>query len=278
MIARIGALCLVIFWAVMMGWLAWHDVWPAWTAQNPPVVAFDDLPTPGSVHFQAGIFDRRGRRIGSIWTTHIRLSDAILREDCIWIERFSALPPTRIEVNSTFDADGRFDEIEACVYGHGVAIELNGERFPREFAFELRVGHLRPRRFKIPHTHAGMFGDLFKPFATLPDLRVGQSWRMQVFNPLAAVAGFGDTFTPMLVRVTGTDTVVRNGAVVECFVVEASGSRALVGHDGVVYEQSVELPVGGTIVVRDEPYDDEARKRARSVELPGNVVEVTHGF
>ena len=45
MLARFGALCSVVFWAVMMGWLAWHDLWPAWTAQEPPDVGLRDLPT-----------------------------------------------------------------------------------------------------------------------------------------------------------------------------------------------------------------------------------------
>ena len=277
MIARIGALCIVVFWAVMMGWLAWHDVWPAWTAQDPPKTLFEDLPTRGSTHSQVGIFDHRGYRIGTAWTTYTRQEPTVLRADCLWIERFPALPPTRIEADSTFDAQGRLDEVELYVYGHGVRIEFRGERFPREFAFEVKVGHLPLRTFKIPHARAGAFGDMFRPFAALRNLRVGQAWRMQVFNPVAVVSGFGDSFVPMLVRVTGTQRIVRHGTAVECFVVEASGSRALVGPDGVVYEQSIELPIGGTIVIRDEPYDAEMRRGVERLELSSEM-EVNRGL
>ena len=271
-----AALCIVVFWAVMMGWLAWHDLWPAWTAQDPPRTLFKDLPTFGSSRSQVGIFDHRGYRIGTAWTTHTRWEPTVLRQDCLWIERFPALPPMRIEADSTFDADGRLDEVELYVYGHRVPIEFRGERFPREFAFQMKVGHLPPRTFKIPHTRAGAFGDMFRPFAALHNLRVGQAWRMQVFNPVAVVSGLGDSFTPRLVRVTGTQWIVRRGKAVECFVVEAPGSRALVGPDGVVYEQSVELPVGGTIVIRDEPYDAEMRRRVEHLELSSDT-EVNRG-
>ena len=255
MIARTGAIGLIAFWAVMMGWLGWHDIWPAWTAQEPPALGFQNLGNMESDRTQAGIFDHRNRRVGTSWTTHTRLGGGILRQDCLWIEKFSAMPPTRIMIDSTFDPDGQLDGIEAHVSGVGFPIKLVGERFPREFAFMLKVGRAPPRKFKIPHSHAGAFGDVFKPFAVLHDLRVGQSWRMQVFNPLAAAIGFGETFTPVLVRVTRTETLVRDGMAEECFVVETSGSRALVGPDGQVREQSVEMPLGGTITIRDEPYD-----------------------
>jgi len=276
MMWRIVALFVVMFWLVMMTWLGWHDVWPAWTAQDPPKTRFEYLPARGVSRSQVGIFDHRGYRVGTVWTTYTHIGQTVSRDDVLWIERFPALPPTRIEIESFFDANGLLDEIQADVFGYGVALEFKGERFPREFAFEVTVGHLPLRTFKIPHTHAGAFGDMFRPFATLHDLHVGQAWRMQMFNPVAVACGLGDTFTPLLVRVTGTERLIRNGAVVECFVVEAAGARALVRPDGVVYEQSVELPIGGTIVVRDEPFDDEEFCRVKSMKLSDGT-EVNRG-
>lgn len=267
MIGKIGVLLVVLFWVVMMGWLAWHDVWPAWTAQDPPRMLLAGLPARGASRSQVGVFDQGGFRIGTVWTTYTRVGAMISRDDVLWIERFPALPPTRIEIEWDFDADGLLDELQVDVFGYGVALELKGERFPREFAFALKVNHLLERTFKIPHSHAGSFGDMFRPFAALRDLHVGQAWRMQMFNPLAVFSGLGDTFTPLLVRVTGTERLMRDGAAVECFVVEAAAARALVGPDGVVYEQSVELPIGGTIVIRDEPYDAEEHRRIESLSL-----------
>ncbi|MFH0980094.1 MAG: hypothetical protein V2A79_00960 [Planctomycetota bacterium] len=68
MSARIGTSAIVVFWAVMMGWIAWHDLRPAWTAQDPPKTLAADLPLSGPACFQVGIFDRRGDRIGTAWT------------------------------------------------------------------------------------------------------------------------------------------------------------------------------------------------------------------
>lgn len=268
MAGRLGGLGVVGFWAAMMGWLAWHDLWPAWTAQQPPDVVARGLPPGGSRHTQAGLFDGRGRRIGTVWTSHTRHDPSILREDCLWLDRFAGLPPTRIEVSASFDADRQLDEIEAAVWGHGVSVTFKGERFPRHFVFELQIGHLARRLFKIPHHRAGTFGDMFKPFTELHGLHVGQSWRMQVINPLATITNLGDPFIPVLVQVTGTGRLVRNGAAIECFVVESPGAQAWVGPDGTVYEQSVELPIGGRIVIRDEPYDGGARKRVESLSMP----------
>jgi hypothetical protein len=275
MIGRIATLGVVGFWAGMMGWLVWHDVWPAWTAQDPPKTCFEDLPLLGTSHSQVGIFDSRGYRRGTAWTTSNRLGETALRDDCLWLTGYAALPPMRLEAESTFDAEGRLDAIEIHVYGHEASIELKGERFPREFAFELRVGYLPPRTFKIPHTQLGTFGDMFRPFAALHHLEVGQAWRMQVFNPAAAISGFGETFAPLLVRVTGTETLLRDGVPVKCFVVEAAGSQARVGADGVVYEQSVELPIGGTVIIRDEPYDAAALGWAKSIDFTKGA-EVDH--
>ena len=265
MIARSATLAVVGFWVVMMGWLTWHDLWPAWTAQEPPRGAFEGLPSPGVSHSQAGIFDAHGDRIGTAWTVYTRMGPTARRDDCLWIAGFANLPPTRVEGDSTFDAAGQLDDLEVRVTGPGLAIEVKGERFPREFAFELRLNLQPPKTFKIPHAQAGAFGDMFRPFDTLHDLHVGQSWRMQVFNPAAAaVTGLGEPFTPLLVQVTGTETRVQRGVAQACFVVEAAGTRAVVSPDGTVLEQRVELPIGGTVVIRDEPFDAEALQNAKT--------------
>ncbi|MCP4592391.1 MAG: hypothetical protein GY842_16790 [bacterium] len=276
MLARLGVTCIVLFWAGMMSWLAWHDLWPAWTAQDPPASHSADLPERGMTCSQMGIFNTAGGRIGAAWTMQTRHGTTVIREDCLWIERINPLPRTRIEVESVYDAEGRLDEIVAHVRGWEVALELRGERFPRDYAFEVRLGHRPLHTFKIPLARAGAFGDTFRPFATLRGLHVGQTWRMQVFNPMAVVAGVGETFSPLLVRVTGTETLMHDSHPVECFVVEAGGARAWVSPDGVVHKQQVELPVGGTIILRDEPYDAEYYRSIRRLNLPPSE-ETAHG-
>ena len=266
MIYRIAALAVISFWAAMMSWLIYHDVWPAWSAQEPPRgVSVEGVWGEGT-ESQVGIYDSRGNRVGTAWTTSMLMGQVVSREDLVFIHRFPGLPPTRINVDSTFAPDGPLDEFKVNVEGHGIPIVLEGERFAGQFAFRLRAG-TRDLKLKIPESHAGMMGQMFRPFTRLGDLRVGQSWRMQVFNPFAAVSGFGSPFTPLLVQVTGRETLMRGRTTTECFVVEAAGSKALVGPDGTVYEQWVQLPVGGMIHIRDEPFDDEARTEAKGLSL-----------
>lgn len=265
MISRITTTGIIGFWLVMMGWLTWHDLWPAWSAQEPPRVPFTTLTEEDCRGTQVGLYNEHGERMGTAWTTFQRTPPVLLREDCLFLRRFPGLSRTRIDLDSTFDADGVLDSLEVTVHGRGVPLQLTGERFPREYAFELKIGAETARTFKIPLARAGSFGALFRPFASLPDLRVGQTWRMQILNPLAIISGMGDPFLPLLVRVTGRETLFRHGQPIDCFVVEAGGSRAWVGPDGKVYEQSVELPVGGRLVVRDEPFDAEALRRAKRI-------------
>lgn len=275
MLYRVSALAVALFWAAMMSWLLYHDVWPAWTAQDPPRGVLTDTTGPGNGESQAGIYDARGNRLGTAWTTSDTIGAMISREDTIWIYRFPGLPPTRIDVDTTLSGDGQLQEIEVHVLGHEIPIVLQGERFAGQFAFRLSAGP-RDLKFKIPESQTGMMGQMFRPFTRLGDLRVGQSWRMQVFNPFAAVSGFGAPFVPLLVRVTGRSTVMRDGASVDCFVVETAGSRALVGPGGVVYDQEVHLPVGGVIHIRDEPFDEDARTRTKAARSPP-FVEAEHG-
>jgi hypothetical protein len=90
---------------------------------------------------------------------------------------------------------------------------------------------------------------------------------MQVFNPMGKFMG-GDKFIPMIVRVTGKETARTRDGAVECFVVEAPNARALVRPDGTVVVQEAELPLGGKIVIRDEPFDEKAYLRVKATSMP----------
>ena len=85
-----------------------------------------------------------------------------------------------------------------------------------------------------------------------------------MFNPIAVMTGFGDRFVPMLVEVTGKETIVADRQAVECFVLEAANARAWVDARGAVRVQEVTLPMLGKLrIVRETTYDDEARRSAR---------------
>ena len=92
-----------------MSWLVAHDVWPAWTAQDPPPVRATDWLKGDGNQAQFTVL-RDNAPIGTIWTSHIVGDASVQREDTIWIERFPIdIAPLRVTVASTFNADGLLD-------------------------------------------------------------------------------------------------------------------------------------------------------------------------
>jgi hypothetical protein len=266
MIGKVWTGCIVLFWLTSMSWLFWHDVWPVWTAQEPPPAVTPAWLTPERMQQQARIEDKHGDRIGTIWTVYTRSDVRTTREDLILIERFPSINPIWLQAESAFGLGGQLEEMSATVSVPGLSLRLEGERFGSQMAFALDAGTLH-QTFKVADADAGMIGDLFKPFSAMPDLRVGQAWRMKIFNPVAAVLGQGPRFIDLLVRVTGQDVVLSAGEVVNCLVVEAPNTRAWVGPDGVVHVQETELPVGGKIVIRREPFQERAMREARGLSI-----------
>ncbi|MFQ5492017.1 MAG: hypothetical protein ACE5GE_14970 [Phycisphaerae bacterium] len=261
MVLRIGGIGTVIFWVASMSWLVVGDIWPALTAGQPPQAARLDLTE--TISYQVGFFNQYGHRIGTAWTTHQPIAETTKREDTIHVGSFAGLPPTLVEIDSTFLESGALDELHLRVHGHGLCIRVDGERFASMYGFNIRAG--RPdEQVRIQADSAGLIGDAFRPFAALPNLKVGQSWRMQVINPLACVTGLGDKFVPMLVEVTGRERIdTPDGRAVNCLVVEASNARAWVDDQGKVIKQQVQWPLGGPITLWDEPFDESARADAR---------------
>ncbi|MCP4246280.1 MAG: hypothetical protein GY778_04450 [bacterium] len=252
----------VLFWLASMTWLVWHDVWPGLTAGDAPEVAF--RPESGSTDFQVGIFDANGRRMGTIWSSHHQYGQTPRRDDTIYLESLPGLGRLLIEIESQFTARGLLDEFDLQMFGLELDIHIHGERFTSVYGFHVQAGRWR-ETFKIDADGAGLIGDAFRPFAALPGLTVGQSWRMQVVNPLAVVTGLGRKFNPIVVRVTGREPIaLADRPSVDCLVVEAPGVKAWVDSEGRVLVQEVELPVGGTITLRDEPYDEEAIQEAKT--------------
>jgi hypothetical protein len=203
----------------------------------------------------------------------------------VFLRSFVSFGRCLIEVDSVFE-DGHLDEFDLSVWADQIPfptirdthtgenqgqIHVRGERFASVYGFSVRLGpNPVPETFKIPAGQAGLVGDAFRPFASLPGLKVGQSWRMQVVNPIAALSGFGDRFTTLLVRVTGRETVnTPDNRKVDCLVVEAPNVKAWVDDDGLVLVQQVELPVGGTITARAEPYNEQAKIDAKASFTPG---------
>ena len=277
MYSRGFGLVIVPFWLTAMLWLVIHDIVPSWTAQQPPALVVSDwLRTQGRQQ-QAAIYDGAGRRLGTIYTTYLideipqQEGWTVRRDDLILIERFGpaagptgdTLTPFGVAVGSIFNPEGLLDEFDLqmrCPVGRAV---LHGERFHADFSFTLESGTMF-RTFKVPLSQAGTISAAFNPLEQLSELRVGQRWRMQIFNPVAALTGVGDRLLPMLVEVTGRDTILTaEGFERECLVVESTNVKAWVDERGIVHKQVVSLPVGGTFQVKREPFDEAAYEQSR---------------
>ncbi|MHC4089140.1 MAG: hypothetical protein ACYSVY_02485 [Planctomycetota bacterium] len=264
MLLRVGGFVIILFWSASMTWLVWHDVWPALTAGDPPDVAGQISSDRSS--WQVGIHNKYDMRIGTVWSTHERIAGRLEREDLIHLQSFPGLGRALITIVSRFTADGLLDEFDLTLRGMELPVEIKGERFASVYGFTITIGDLVKETFKVNADDAGLIGDALRPFASLPGLEVGQSWRMQVVNPIAVLTGFGPRFTPILVRVTGREPITAaDGRSIACLVVEAPGVKAWTDEDGVVLVQQVELPVGGRITLRDEPYDEPAKEAARAL-------------
>jgi hypothetical protein len=258
---RTTGFVIVPVWLAAMSWLVWHDAWPGLTADPPPPLVITQWLRNEGRESQFSIRDEAGERLGTIWSIY-RIDDwSVLREDWVWLEGLpGGLAPARLFIESVFTAEGVLDEFTVRLESLDASTELHGERFHADFSFSLAgwLGDQRlgPNTFKTPLVEGGVLSAAFNPFSQLNDLHIGQKWRLQVFNPFAALTGLGSKFMPMLVRVTGEETIVVEGEAVRCFVVETPRARAWVDSLGVVRVQEIELPMMGRIrVMRESGFD-----------------------
>jgi len=261
---RTTGLVIVPVWLMAMTWLVAHDVWPELTAHEPPPLEITDWLKAHGDRAQYAILARDGSQIGTSWTRYL-IDEGVstTRSDYLLLRRF-VLPiaPLTIDATSVYTATGLLDEFTVRVVNGGGDLTLHGERFHSDFSFTFdgHVGHRSIQsRFKLPLNEAGLLSGAFKPFAQMSNLSVGQTWRMQVFNPVAVITGVGDKFIPMLVRVVDRQRRITRSGPRDCFVVESGRARGFVDERGVVWEQEVELPVAGTLkIVREAEYDEDA--------------------
>lgn len=257
-----------------MSWLVWHDIWPNLTAGDPPQAMAPLADGNRPIEYQVGLFDKYGHRTGTAWSTYRHNPGSTpTREDHI---NFTALPlvgPTFIEIEFEYTLEAELDAFHLKVWSNALPrsnsvtqapLRVDGERFASVFGFSVRLG-AAVETFKISGADAGLVGDAFRPFGRMVGLHVGQSWRMQVVNPISAVTGLGHRFATVLVRVTGREGIADSqGRRVECFVVEARNAKAWVDDTGRVIVQEVDLPVQGRITLRDEPFDESLLSAAKA--------------
>jgi len=257
---------IVPLWLTSMAWLIAHDVLPTLTAGDPPRVTPSDWRAPGVRETQFAVYLDHDR-IGTIWSKYRVDETSVQRNDVVWIEQ-SPVPyiaPLRVTVDTVFTPDGWLDELTVLLENSATRkFKLHGERFHADFSFTFEMGS-HDQAFKVPLSDGSLLTGGFNPFSRLAGIEVGQRWRVQVFNPIAALTGLGPRFLSILVSVTRKETIAAPEGNRECLVVEAPNAKAWVDEQGDVVMQEMTLPVSGTMrFVREAEYDRQGESWARN--------------
>jgi hypothetical protein len=250
-----------------------RDVAPAWSAGSPPVSGMFELAGNQPYHQKFGIYNAESRRLGASWTVAQKSGDSLNATSRTIFESFrlggQAVSKLMITTRIQFNAARQIDQLTIKVEGLEDLIELKGDFVePDDFACRWEAAG-KVGTFNLPAEMLRTFSDATRPFDSMKDLRIGQTWRMQVFNPLAGLMpdGGGTAFSggTTVVRVSGQENLFVNGRNLPVFIVEADGAVAWVAPDGRVLRQEIDLPVLGRLVLIDEPYEDDWRERIMDV-------------
>jgi hypothetical protein len=264
---RLFAIAAVVVWLGAMAALVRRDVWPAWTAQDFPELKPGELIKSTRPQEQFGLFRGDGERIGTAWgTVSVSAGETLSITGTVLLTGLPLmLRDIRVETSTEFDAQGELDNFSLDVFGVPMTtIRVRGERHGIYFPCDIQVGPLH-RQANLEMSASRMIGESLRPFTFLPSLRVGQSWRMQILDPISAAISRRAEFTSVIATVTAKEVIYHNGESIECFVVQTAPqqSKAWVDATGRVVRQEVEMPGMGRVVVKDEPYDERAREKAR---------------
>jgi hypothetical protein len=259
----IGTL-VTLTWLLAMGALIHRDILPFWQTQEPPA---QNIP-PG--RFQVAISDQQGRRIGTTWVTTMSVASFSLvvsttRLDVGALSGLSSVAGEMfVETELTYAADDTLDEFSLKLDSGTLSAVVSGARYGSEYACTATVGSVT-RTLSFDGELSSLLGDSLRPFTYLKGLRVGQSWRLRLIDPLALLKSRSLEFTTQLVRVTRRETIQHAGRAVECHRIETDGTAAWADDEGRVLRQEVQIPFLGKWVITTEPFDEPSYERAKTV-------------
>jgi hypothetical protein len=259
----IGVL-IIIVWGAAAAALIRRDVLPFWYAEQRATGAPQE-----DGEFQLGVF-LGDRRVGTSWTKSVRNvsltnvnSATVLETSIIPLPVVKQRMGSRILFDTTlnFQTGGALSSFDTQVYGLPVSpIRLEGQLLGIDYSCVARFGDVQ-QKFSIDARLSRELGESLRPFTNLSDLKVGQSWQLNIIDPISLLSGVTPDFRRVLVRVTRRETIQLDGRSASCFRVESDMAVAWVNDEGRVLKQTIQMPLIGTITLLDEPYD--ARKRHR---------------
>jgi hypothetical protein len=268
--ARWFSVAAVVIWVTAMAALVYRDVLPHWIAGAPPAQMPNTTAEGPYLRYQSGIFTSSGR-VGTSWVIFDTAGGNTLVHTLTALDGLPLMPPLLVDSKLTYTGTERLDSIDLKIHGAPIRLEFRGEDYGMDFSCELITGNGPQDKFgfKLDTAAAATMNEALRPFTLLKDLHVGKTWRMRLINPLPAIRGGKAELEAYLVRVTGKETIEHNGSRVECFRVESHNVRAWAAPDGQVLVQEVDLPIFGTISIRQETYDEPARQAASLRQVPG---------
>lgn len=250
-------------WLLAMGALINRDILPFWQTQEPPS---QDIP-PGRL--QVAISNQQGRQIGTTWVTTTPVASYTLVVSTTQLS-VGALPGLSavggelfVETELTYAADQTLDEFSLKLESGALSAVVSGARYGNEYACTATVGSIT-RTLSFDGELSSLLGDSLRPFTYLEGLRVGQSWRLHLIDPLALLKSQSLEFTTQLVRVTRREMIEHAGRAVECFRIETDGTVAWADDDGRILRQEVQIPFLGKWVISAEPFDEPSYERAKT--------------
>ncbi len=256
---RIAEMFIVTMWLVSMTWLAARDAVPRWFAEAPPEVASRAWLADHGTEFQYAIYDHNGLRCGSCWSIYQPNDQGMMQKDLLVLENLSfAIEHLAVESQLTFLNDTGLATVDIEIRGVQAPIQLYGERQGPKFGFELRIARRSVHDFVLDASAAQTLCDLIKPFSPMHGLEVGRSWKVQVIDPFSLLQGnLRAKLKPVVVRVTGRETIQIEGRRHDCLLVEAQGARAWVDSAGRVLRQVVDVPGIGQLEIHAETFQRE---------------------
>ena len=243
-----------------------RDILPRWTATEPPPPTAAALRVNEERRSQLAIYNEAGNLVGRSWTIATRTVEALAvrsrtKLHSMLLPGHAVTPDLTVQSDFFYDNQLKLSELGVNVGGLGIPIGLRGEAVPPdslscEWQFDSHRG-----RFVLEGPATQALLDLTRPFDELTNLEVGQSWSVQVFNPLTGVLsglnGPDMRMQAVYFRVTRVEAIEHRGQSVECHVVEGERIQAWIAPGGRALRQVVSLPLIGILTLVDEPFSQD---------------------
>lgn len=258
---RIFGTVVTLVWLLAMAALIQRDVLPFWQAQDPPGHA---VPTGD---FQVAIMNEAGQRVGTTWVQAFRKPNRTVysttRLDLGTVAKvLSTLGPMFLDSSLTYADGGGLKEFLFQLRTAGLSARVEGFLYGHEYACAATIGGMT-RAIALNGELSKYLGDSIRPFSHLEGLRVGQTWRIRLLDPLSLVRNQSLEFSTRLVTVRRRERIQHRGRAVSCFRIETEGAVAWADGTGRILRQEVTIPFVGKLMLLDEPFDEAAYRRAK---------------